>query len=220
MVQSVRHDRAIRPTPVKFRYTLPGDQNHPLAELLIVDIETAAITTVKNAPLMTFGSPIGGTWWSGDSKRVYFVEEPRGWNWARLKEADAQTGDVRQISTNGAPTYLQLSFSGPPNVRVLDRTPEVIWFSERDGWGHLYLHDAQTGAAKNAITRGAWVVRELLHVDEQQRWVYFTGGGREPGRDPYYRHLYRAKLDGSAIELLTPEDAEHSVTMSPTGLYI
>jgi dipeptidyl-peptidase 4 len=220
VVQSVRHDGVMRPAQVKFRYTLPGDPNHPLAELLIVDIASGAITRIKNPPLMTFGSPLGNTSWSSDSSRVYFVEEPRGWTWARLKEADARTGAVRQILEEKSPTYLQLSFSGPPNVRVLDGSPDVIWFSERDGWGHLYLHDARSGALKNAITRGEWVVRELLHVDEPQRWVYFTAGGREPGRDPYYRHLYRARLDGSAIELLTPEDAEHSISVSPSGRFI
>lgn len=220
VVQSVRHDGVVRPTPIKFRYTLPGDANHPLASLLIVDVASGATTAVKHEPLMTFGSPIGSTWWSGDSGRVYFIEEPRGWAWARLKEADARTGVVRPIIEEKSSTYLQLSFSGPPNVRVLDRTSDVVWFSERDGWGHLYLHDARTGAVKNPITRGEWVVRELLHVDEEQRWVYFTAGGREAGRDPYYRHLYRARLDGSAIELLTPEDAEHNVSLSPTGKFI
>jgi dipeptidyl aminopeptidase/acylaminoacyl peptidase len=219
VVQSVRHDGVLRPQPIKYKYTLPGDPDQPLAQLLVVDIDTARITTIDHPPLMTFGSPIGSTSWSADSRRVYFVDEPRAWTSARLKEADARTGATRQIFEEEARTYLQLSFNGPPNVRVLDGSADAVWFSERDGWGHLYLIDTRSGAVRNQITKGQWVVRELLHVDESGRWVYFTAGGRETGRDPYYRHLYRAQLDGSAIELLTPEDAEHVVRASPSGRF-
>jgi dipeptidyl aminopeptidase/acylaminoacyl peptidase len=49
--------------------------------------------------------------------------------------------------------------------------------------------------------------------------VYFTGRGREPGRDPYFRHLYRVKLDGTGIQMLTPENADHEVSFSPSGAY-
>lgn len=219
VVQSVRADGVSRPAPIRFRYTLPGDPNGPLAELLVIEIETGAITRLDNPPLVTFGSPIASTWWSADSSRISFVEEPRAWTWARLKEADARTGAVRQILEERAKTFLRLSSAGSPNVHVLQRTAEAIWFSERDGWAHLYLYDARTGAQKGQITRGEWVVRELLHVDEEGRWVYFAASGREAGRDPYYRHLYRARLDGSALELLTPEDAEHVVRASPSGRY-
>jgi dipeptidyl aminopeptidase/acylaminoacyl peptidase len=219
VVQSVRADGVSRPAPIAFRYTLPGDPDQPLAELLVIDADTARVVKIDTPPLMTFGSPLNGAWWSADGRQVHFIEEPRAWTWARLKTADASSGTTRQILHEDSQTYLQLSFSGPPNVRVLNATPEAIWFSERDGWGHLYLYDTQTGALKNQITRGDWVVRQLLHVDEAGRWVYFTGGGREPGRDPYYRHLYRATLDGETIELLSPEDAEHDVRVSPTGRF-
>jgi dipeptidyl aminopeptidase/acylaminoacyl peptidase len=219
VVQSVRHDGVVRPAPIRFKYTLPGDPDQPLAELTIIDVDTARSTRIQHPPLVTFGSPINATWWSADGRSVYFVDEPRAWTSARLKQADARTGAVRQVLEEESKTYLQLSFSGPPNVRVLDGSGDAIWFSERDGWGHLYLIDGRTGAVRNQVTRGEWVVRELLHVDEAGGWVYFTGGGREAGRDPYYRHLYRAKLDGSTIELLTPEDAEHNIRPSPSGRY-
>jgi dipeptidyl aminopeptidase/acylaminoacyl peptidase len=106
------------------------------------------------------------------------------------------------------------------NWRVINGNREVVWFSERDGWGHLYLYDAATGQLKNRITEGPWLVLELLRIDEAARTVYFTAVGREPGRDPYYRHLYRAALDGGGLTLLTPEDADHQVTFSPAGRFI
>jgi dipeptidyl aminopeptidase/acylaminoacyl peptidase len=96
---------------------------------------------------------------------------------------------------------------------------ELLWASERDGWMHLYLYDAEAGRMVRQVTRGEWVVRNIVHVDEAARVLYFTAGGREPGRDPYLQHLYRIGLDGTGLRLLTPEDAEHSVFFSPTRAY-
>jgi dipeptidyl-peptidase-4 len=99
----------------------------------------------------------------------------------------------------------------PPNVRVAGDCDEVIWFSQRSGWGHLYLYEGATGALKNAITSGNWLVRDIVHVDEEGRRVFFTAGGREPG-SPYDRYLYRVNFDGSDLVLLSPEKADHMVT--------
>jgi dipeptidyl aminopeptidase/acylaminoacyl peptidase len=95
----------------------------------------------------------------------------------------------------------------------------VIWFSERDNWGHLYLHDLKTGREKNPITSGNGNVTQLLRVDEKNRQLYFVAVGREQGRDPYFRHLYRVGMDGRNPQLLTPEDADHDVTLSPSGRF-
>jgi dipeptidyl aminopeptidase/acylaminoacyl peptidase len=96
-----------------------------------------------------------------------------------------------------------------PNARVIGDGAEVIWYSARSGWGHLYRYDAQTGALANSLTAGDWAVIDLLAVDERRREAYFTGGGREPGRDPYYRHLYKVSLDRGLVTLLTDSDADH-----------
>ncbi|HEX7024765.1 MAG TPA: prolyl oligopeptidase family serine peptidase, partial [Gemmatimonadales bacterium] len=91
-------------------------------------------------------------------------------------------------------------------------------FSHRPEWGHLYLYDLATGRQKNAITSGEWNVLQLLRVDEKERTVYFLGAGREPG-DPYFRRLYRVRLDGTGFRTLTPEDADHQISLSPSGRY-
>ena len=116
-----------------------------------------------------------------------------------------------------AATYVEanLDYGSLPNARIL-KNGDVVWFSEKDGYGHLYLY-GKDGKQKNAITSGKWVVRKLLHVDENNSQVYFTAGGKEPGRDPYYRHLYKVNLNGSDLQLLTPEDADHNVQVDPSG---
>jgi hypothetical protein len=69
------------------------------------------------------------------------------------------------------------------------------------------------------VTAGPFNVAEIVKVDEEERWVYFTALGREQDRDPYYPHLYRVSLDGSEPELLTPEAAAHTVWFAPSGRY-
>jgi dipeptidyl-peptidase 4 len=160
--------------------------------------------------------------WGSGSDEVFFTAGQRDFKRLRLVAADTRTGEARVVLTETSPTFVEtnLNSGGVPNWRPINGNREVVWFSERDGWGHLYLYDARSGELKNRITSGPWVVSDLLHVDEAGRWVYFTAVGREAGRDPYFRHLYRVRLDGSGLQLLTPEDADHQVSISPSGRYI
>ena len=98
------------------------------------------------------------------------------------------------------------------------KSNEILWYSERDNWGHLYLYDATTGKVKNQITKGEWVVSRLYKVDEKKRVLYFTVVGREP-ENPYFDQLYRVNFDGSHLELLTPEAGNHTISFSPSADY-
>ena len=91
--------------------------------------------------------------------------------------------------------------------------------SERDGWQHLYLYDGATGRVKNQITRGEWVVRDVQRVDEENRQIWFTAGGMNPGQDPYFVHYYRINFDGTGLTTFTEADGNHSVSWSPSGEY-
>src|SRR3546814_7049745 len=111
------------------------------------------------------------------------------------------------------------SGNGAVNWRYLPRSNEILWFSERDNWGNLYLYDATSGRLKHAVTTGEGNVTEVLRVDPGTRTVWFRGVGMEDGRNPYYQHFYKVSLDGGEPMLLTPEDADHKVTLSPDGPY-
>ena len=217
-------EEGARPELYSYRYPLPGDRNVAKAELIIFDVEKKKKVEVNSDPLnVLLLSPITAqlVWWSENNERIYFLRKERGFKALKLHMADAHTGTTRTIIEERGSTYveLNLTFWLRPNVRVLSGSSEIIWFSERDGWAHLYLYDEKTGIIKNQITSGTWVVRDIVHVDEKNRWIYFTAGGRETNRDPYFRHLYRVKLDGSNMQLLTPEDAEHRIMFSPNGNY-
>ena len=88
-------------------------------------------------------------------------------------------------------------------VNWLEKSNEIIFVSERDGWRQLYLIDAKTGALKNQITRGSYVVRGIDRIDEDARQVWFHAGGKNPGQDPYFVHYYRVGFDGSNLVVLT-----------------
>jgi dipeptidyl aminopeptidase/acylaminoacyl peptidase len=149
---------------------------------------------------------------------VAFVSTSRDHTFEQFRIGDASSGAVRTVMEERVTTFFE-SGNGRVNWRYLPASNELLWFSERSNWGHLYLYDAQTGKPKHQITDGDWNVAQVLRVDERSRMIYFTGVGREKGRDPYFRHFYRVDFDGKHIELLSPEDADHDVTVSPSGRF-
>jgi dipeptidyl-peptidase-4 len=207
-----------------WKYPLPGDQTVTTIRRVIVDVKGAKVVRLKMAPDQHRSSlcddvACRGEWgdaqWSPDSSTLAFVSTSRDHRVEQLRMANASTGDVREVLEERVATFYE-SGNGRVSWRVLHASGEVIWFSERDNWGQLYLYDLKSGALKHPITAGEGNVTQLLRVDEKTRSVYFLAVGREQGRDPYFVHLYRAGLDGGT-QLLTPEDAQHDIAFSPSG---
>lgn len=206
------------------RYPLAGDQILPtVAHMMLgldgarVDFHAEPLELRNTDPLL---SPFWqNLWWSETGTEVYYVHPARGFRSMQLCAVDTATGDVRLLLEEHSDTFLdhdmRVKTSPLPDAHVLTKQPAFIWPSYRDGWYHLYLHDLASGQSLHPLTTGDWTVRELVAVDEDRGWVYFLGAGREPKRDPYLQHLYRVRLDGTGLELLTPEDAEHDVQMAP-----
>ncbi len=221
LIQSVVPGQ-FRPVLHSYPYPLPGDEEIPLAQIMAVDVDSGRLVSLDVEPLgASVQCPVtaGSVWWGDDGFTIYILSYGRGFKSMTLHAADSRTGESRVVVREDSPARLApcLSNRYPPALKVLPGGEEVIWFSERDGWGHLYLYDAQSGEIRNQITSGPWAVHEIPHVDAKGRYVYFTAGGREQGRDPYLRHLYRAQLDGSEPELLTCEEADHQISFSPAG---
>ncbi|RSK31761.1 S9 family peptidase [Hymenobacter metallilatus] len=209
-----------------WKYPLPGDQDIAMIERVVIEVGTPKVVRFQMAPDPHRGSlsddiSSSGTFddvdWSPDARELAFVSTSRDHKEEKFRIADAATGTVREVFTEAVATQYE-SGQGAINWRYLPRSKEIIWYSERDNWGHLYLYDATTGKVKRQITKGNWVVTQLLGVDEQKRELYFLADGREPG-NPYFTHLYRIGLDGKNLKLLTPEPGNHQVTPSPSGQY-
>jgi dipeptidyl-peptidase 4 len=211
-----------------WKYPLPGDEEVAMLRRVIIDVDTATVIPLQmprdqhRSTLCDHVACRGGGWadvqWSPDSTHLAFVSTSRDHRQENLRVADAATGAVRDVLEEKVTTFFE-SGNGRVNWRYLPDSSEVIWFSERDNWGHLYLYDLQSGKLKNPITAGDGNVTQLLHVDEKARMAYFLAVGREHGRDPYFTHFYKIGLDGKNAQLLTPEDATHDVTVSESGKY-
>lgn len=216
VVQSTPESR-LRPIAYTYHYALPGEVGLARAEPVIFDVYAGTRVAIDVEPVeMLHYTAAPRFEWSEDGSRLWFRRSRRGYGTAEIVAADPETGATRRLVQESLEPHINI---WNQRSRVLSQGEEVLWSSERDGWNHLYLYDGATAQVTRRLTRGEWVVREIAHVDEEARLVYFTAGGREPGRDPYLLHLYRVGLDGGEITLLTPEAADHAVDVSPTGAF-
>ena len=126
-------------------------------------------------------------------------------------EWDTLTGNTRVLFQEAADTRINLMVNDDeyPTIEPLPDTDELIWFSERSGWAHLYLYDLNTGTEKNAITTGEFVIRNILAVDPQRREVVLHTMGRTPDRDPYYRDIVRVNIDSGECVTLAASDHDY-----------
>ena len=219
------------PKVEQWRYPFAGDKNVTLIERVVIDLTAATPKLIRLqmppdqhrstcADDLVCGEGWEDVQWAQDGKTLAFVSTDRGHKTATLRVADAQTGAVRDVYKETVSTQYQ---SAPAldsvNWRYLPESNEFLWFSQQSNWGHLYLYDLTTGKLKRQITSGNWNVAKIVRLDTKGRSLWFTGVGREAGRDPYFVHYYRIGLDGGDVQLLTPEDANHSITPSADGRY-
>ncbi len=227
-----------RPKHYARPYALPGDSiiPQPIFHILDLpeDVDAAAADTDSTKAQATanhqvvfepdlwnlsFGGAVADSAWTADSGTLYVNYFTRGAKKLTLAAVDGSTGSHRVLAADSSKTnVIGNNWTGPKSFWVSPDEGTVIWWSERDGWAHLYRTDGAGGAATQ-LTSGPWTVGTLLHVDEAARQIYFEGRGREEGRNLYYAHLYRVGFDGSGLTLLTPEDANHDITFSPSGDY-
>ena len=207
-----------------WKYPLPTDKEIAKLHRVVIDVETAKMVRFKMEPddhRGTLGDDIstGDMRWSEDGSTFAFISSSRDHKSAKLRVANVVTGDIREVMQEVVKTQYE-SGQGRENWEYLPTTNEAIWYSERDDWGHLYLYDVTTGKLKNQITKGNFVVTAVEKIDPKARVIYFNANGREAGRDPYFSHFYKVNFDGTGLTLLTPEDGNHQVTLSPDGKYL
>ena len=214
------------PTLQQWKYPLPGDSNIIVIERVIINVDQPKVIRLQIPPdphRATLSDDISssGTFddisWSDDGAQLAFVSTSRDHKTEKVRIADANTGAVREVFEENVPTQYESGW-GKINWKYLPATKEIIWFSERDNYGHLYLHDATTGKLKNQITKGDWVVTQLLNVDEKRRIVYFLANGKDAA-NPYFTHFCKIGFDGKKLVDLTPETGNHKITLSPSNNY-
>ena len=210
------------PTLKAWKYPLPGDSVVAMLQRVIIDVDAGRVTRLQLAPEFhraTLGDNISMNDynWSPDGSKLALVSTSRDHKQAVFRVAEAATGVVRTVFDETVKTH----FESRTGWRVLWATNEIVWYSQRDDWGQLYLLDLNTGAVKHPITTGQGPVTQINRLDEKTRTLWFAANGREKGQDPYFAHFYRIGLDGKTPQVsLTPDDGDHSMQLSPDGRYL
>ena len=211
-----------------WKYPLPGDDYIFMVERIVIHIEGLPKIVKLDMPpdpqRSTTIDHIAGrdglfldVEWSADSEDLSFISSSRDHKVAQLQIADSETGEVRPVYREEVETFYESGYDAE-NWRVFPERNEFIWFSEQSNWGHLYLHDLQTGEIKQQITEGNWAVLQIQQVDLENQLIYFLGSNREEG-DLYFQYLYRINFDGSELLNLTPEIANHQINWSESADY-
>jgi dipeptidyl aminopeptidase/acylaminoacyl peptidase len=205
-------------------YALPGDK-FAFYELNLFD--AAGQKQVKpevDRIELEFGTP--RLRWKQDGQKFTYQKVDRGHQRFRLVEVNAQTGKARDLIDEKSETFVwtahreSVENARLPIITYLEKTDEILYASERDGWRHLYLVDATEGKIKCQITKGEYVVRGLERIDEDKREICFLASGKNPDQDPYFIHCYRMNFDGSGLTALTEGNGTHTVQFSPDRKYL
>ena len=190
-------------------YAKPGDELRfkvPCA----FNVETGQ-ATIPSTELFANQYDLYGPEWNDDGRTLTFEYNERGHKIYRMLELDAATGQVRTLVEESSPTFVNYNRTFRHKLKDGQR---MIWMSERDNWTHLYMIDLKKGAVERQITKGEWVVRRVLRVDEERQTIFFTASGMVPDEDPYQVHYYKIGFDGKHLTCLTPEDGQHSAVFN------
>ncbi|HET7038425.1 MAG TPA: DPP IV N-terminal domain-containing protein, partial [Gemmatimonadales bacterium] len=208
-----------RPQLETYKYDMPGETDVTQQQILIYDLAAKTMTPVKadrfkDERLGVFNDrqyvypdsdePRRALWLADNSNQLYFWRRSRDQHKVDVCVADAATGEVRVLIEERLNTYVEHQ-----DVELL-ANGDMLWWSERDGWAHLYRFGPD-GTLKNRLTEGPFSVRGIEAIDESRGLVYFQANAREPGEDPYYQHVYRVGLDGRGLTLLDPGDYDHQM---------
>ena len=217
-----------RPTLETYRYSMPGEENQPQVELLVCDIaarswvkvkadrfkdQTVGIASDRVLSLEREQDKVVDKWLSDTSDKLYFERASRDRHRLDVCVADTATGEVKTLIEERLNTYIDTE-----PMRLINGGKEMLFWSERDGWGHYYLYDAD-GKLENQVTSGEFTCEGIAGIDAKTRTLYFTACGREAEEDPYYTHLYRVRLDGHALKLADPGAANHAAAMNDDAHY-
>jgi dipeptidyl aminopeptidase/acylaminoacyl peptidase len=218
-VESSPEDQ-LQPKSETLLYAKPGDVLD-VRQPVLFDVETKKETVIDDT-LFPNAYQMSRIEWRKDSRAFTFEYNQRGHQVYRIIEVDAATGKARAVISEEPKTFFNyrtanssLSDSGKKYRYDVADGQEVVWMSERDGWNHLYLFDGATGRLKNQITKGNWVVRGVVKVDEARRQIWFSACGMFPGKDPYFLYYYRINFDGTGLARIGSEaDANHNGSFS------
>ena len=223
IIEHLPADGSLRPVVTSRPIALPGDEHMESYRFLTINVETGDQQNAHYRQCDIFYNAMGffscdHAWWGSDSRYTYFIDMERGNQTVRLVEFDTHSGACREVIKESSDICIRLcqSLEEPPVMAPLDSN-EVLWYSERSGWAHLYLYDLKTGELKQTVTQGEWLVRRVLHVDTAQRELWIQTAERVDDRNAYYQDICRVNIDTGEITPVVSTDDEY-VVIDPKGM--
>lgn len=196
-------------------YLKPGDQlpfRSPQLFIVSSKKHIAIPTTEFNKQYS-----LSNIFWRNDSSAFSFEYNQRGHQAYKVIEVNSDTGDVKALINETSNTFID--YSNKKYRYDVEDGKEIIWTSERDGSNHIYLYDGKKATVKKQLTKGNWVVRKVIHVDEKNREIYFTASGLDKDQDPYFLQYCKIDFNGKNFKRLTSENGNHKVVFSKDYTY-
>lgn len=203
-----------RPLVSTYKYELPGDKDVAQFELFIGDAQQGTLKKVAMEHWPDQQLEVVPS--TGNTKELFVLRRKRTRDEMELCAVNLQDGKVRTIIHEVSKPFINEDFF---NVSIINAGTEIIWWSDRSGWGQYYRYNAE-GKLLNRITNGNFTAGKINAIDTAKGIVYLYAYGKQASINPYYAHLYQVGLDGKNERLLTPENATHQVFISPDRKYM
>lgn len=204
----------LQPETEEYDYPKPGDAL-PIRRPVTFLVDEGKAIEYKVPDVETQFS-LDNIKWDKESRYFTFNFNKRGHQQYVIYAGDISTGKVRPVVDEKSTTFV---YYNALYQHWFENGKELLWISERDGWRHIYLYDVFTGMVKKQLTKGEWVVKSVVNVDEKKRTLIFKACGMDKGEDPYLEKYYSLNIDNGRIQPLTPENANHNVTFSSDYTY-
>lgn len=215
-----------RPSLTTYKFPVPGDKEVPQYELYLFDAVAKSSkkldigkypdqkivmqSTLVNGRVILFAGQVGQ-----DEQFVYFLRKSRTNDQMDLCRLDVNSGTITElISETCKPHFNDQLF----NCRILNDGEDILWWSERAGYGKYYLYDKH-GKEKAVLGNGSFVSGDVYSIDTAGRTLIIEAYGLDKNIDPYYRMYAKVNFDGSGFTLLTPGNGYHDITVSPDRKY-
>src|SRR5699024_1724466 len=210
-----------RPSLETYKYAMPGDDHIPLDEVWVFKADTLSSTQGVKMDIARADAGNNGSYLihnlvtSTGSQYLWILRRAREWNEIDVFKANTRTGEAELLFSEEDNPYFNPRFV---QLASIHNGEEYLWWSERTGWGQVYLYDSE-GNLKNRITEAYYTVGDIVKIDTTEKTIYFDGYNREEGISPYHSQLYKISFDGSGMERLTPQPANHEISASDEGNY-
>ena len=199
-------------TAEPFKYPMAGMKSHEVTVGIYNTVSEGVkyLSTRRNESVEERENYLTNLTWSPDEKYLYIAKISRGQDHLWLERYDVETGFLDKVlfeETSDKYIDPQEGLFFLPG-----KNDQFLWFSERDGYKHLYLYSTD-GSLLKQLTSGNFDVQSIISFDAKGENVFVYSNKQEPTG----LYAYKINIKSGEMTLLTPERGTHSVSISKAG---